>query len=175
MFIVLVQSWLCWYTTRQSGKPVPKIAVNTDQQQHKKHKSSVMLGWCKQFTVSQFSVLSFKFAINLNPAFQSYYTTKTPLNFQCKKRKNKYNVAAKRWLSIQLISYEFLEVNECESSPCKNRAACRDMVGGYRCYCLAGYTGNNCDTSNFEYCKLSMRRTPSGPAMTVRLKEVTDF
>ena len=94
---------------------------------------------------------------------------------KCKKRKNKYNVAAKRWLSIQLISYEFLEVNECESSPCKNGAACRDMVGGYRCYCLAGYTGNNCDTSNFEYCKLSMRRTPSGPDMTVRLKEVTDF
>ena len=64
VMVMLIQTW-------QSGKPVPKIAVNTDQQQHKNHKSSVMLEWCKQFTVSQFSVLSFKFAINLNPAFQS--------------------------------------------------------------------------------------------------------
>ena len=39
------------------------------------------------------------------------------------------------------------EINECESDPCQNGASCVDRLGKYRCTCVFGYTGVNCETS----------------------------
>ncbi|XP_022235577.1 neurogenic locus Notch protein-like [Limulus polyphemus] len=38
------------------------------------------------------------------------------------------------------------EINECDSSPCKNRATCVHHVGNYTCHCPFGYTGLRCET-----------------------------
>ena len=38
------------------------------------------------------------------------------------------------------------DINECASSPCENSATCVDDVSGYFCDCLAGYTGQHCQT-----------------------------
>jgi hypothetical protein len=39
----------------------------------------------------------------------------------------------------------FPEINECESSPCQNRAECVDKVDSYICTCKDGYEGINCE------------------------------
>ena len=38
------------------------------------------------------------------------------------------------------------DVDECGSSPCQNGATCVDLVNKYRCTCLRGFTGVNCET-----------------------------
>jgi len=39
------------------------------------------------------------------------------------------------------------DINECTSNPCQNGASCDDRLGKYRCTCVFGYTGVNCETS----------------------------
>ena len=53
------------------------------------------------------------------------------------------------YLEALTFSYfvTFLDVNECESSPCKNGGTCIDGVDLYTCQCLAGYSGDDCETS----------------------------
>ncbi|KAL2083222.1 hypothetical protein ACEWY4_020995 [Coilia grayii] len=34
-----------------------------------------------------------------------------------------------------------LDVNECEASPCLNDGVCINRPGGFRCVCLAGFSG----------------------------------
>ena len=54
----------------------------------------------------------------------------------------------------------FVDINECASSPCKNGGTCIDLTAdwtssssgfnvGYSCQCMAGYAGNQCETSEF--------------------------
>lgn len=38
------------------------------------------------------------------------------------------------------------DINECQNKPCKNRTACVNLPGTYRCDCTPGYTGKNCET-----------------------------
>lgn len=38
----------------------------------------------------------------------------------------------------------FIDVDECANTPCKNRAACVNLKGSYRCDCKFGYIGKNC-------------------------------
>ncbi len=42
------------------------------------------------------------------------------------------------------MSIYFLEINECESSPCSNDATCSDEVNGYHCTCVPGYNNTHC-------------------------------
>ncbi|XP_022082655.1 sushi, von Willebrand factor type A, EGF and pentraxin domain-containing protein 1-like [Acanthaster planci] len=44
-----------------------------------------------------------------------------------------------------------IDVNECESSPCPQEAACVDLIDGYRCECLPGYEGVTCQ--NVDDCR----------------------
>ena len=39
----------------------------------------------------------------------------------------------------------FQGLNECLSNPCKNNAECLDLLGMYKCNCLPGYTGTQCE------------------------------
>ncbi|KAK3739937.1 hypothetical protein QZH41_015978, partial [Actinostola sp. cb2023] len=36
-------------------------------------------------------------------------------------------------------------INECVSSPCANGGSCEDQVNGYKCACVTGYEGKNCE------------------------------
>uniref|UniRef100_A0A3Q3ILZ3 Delta-like protein n=1 Tax=Monopterus albus TaxID=43700 RepID=A0A3Q3ILZ3_MONAL len=44
----------------------------------------------------------------------------------------------------------FLDANECDSKPCVNANSCRNLIGGYFCECISGWTGQNCDISEFN-------------------------
>lgn len=46
-----------------------------------------------------------------------------------------------------------LDANECDSKPCVNANSCRNLIGGYFCECLPGWTGQNCDISESESCQ----------------------
>ena len=47
--------------------------------------------------------------------------------------------------SISFLS----DVNECGSNPCKNGGECTDGVNSYTCQCNSGYSGANCETSEY--------------------------
>ena len=45
-------------------------------------------------------------------------------------------------------------VDECLSEPCLNGGVCTDQAGGYSCACPEGFTGDNCDDSDwYELCR----------------------
>ena len=43
----------------------------------------------------------------------------------------------------------FTDIDDCSPNPCLNGASCSDGVNSYTCSCVAGYNGNNCQTSEF--------------------------
>jgi Notch-like protein len=43
-----------------------------------------------------------------------------------------------------------VNIQECDSSPCQNGAACTDGIPEYVCTCMDGYSGDNCATDNDE-------------------------
>ena len=51
---------------------------------------------------------------------------------------------------MSILSYFFIDVNECLSSPCQFGATCHDDVNGYHCQCADGYTGVHCETGEFD-------------------------
>ena len=38
-----------------------------------------------------------------------------------------------------------VDIDDCEVKPCKNGGECTDVVNGFSCVCVAGYTGKTCD------------------------------
>lgn len=50
-------------------------------------------------------------------------------------------------LSVYLIAYFRLEINECDSSPCHYSSPCTDHVAYYTCTCVPGSTGYSCEIS----------------------------
>ena len=50
-------------------------------------------------------------------------------------------------LLILLSCASITDINECSSTPCQNGGSCTDGVNEYMCACLAGYEGDNCETS----------------------------
>ena len=49
-------------------------------------------------------------------------------------------------LSSLMTLYFFLtDSDECQGSPCVNAVSCKNLVGDYRCQCMEGWTGKNCD------------------------------
>ena len=44
-----------------------------------------------------------------------------------------------------------LDIDDCSPNPCQNGGACTDGVNSYQCTCAAGYTGTNCETSEYSH------------------------
>ena len=42
------------------------------------------------------------------------------------------------------------DIDECASSPCQNGGTCTDAVNSYTCACVAGYNGDDCETSKLK-------------------------
>ena len=45
----------------------------------------------------------------------------------------------------QKCHYFISDINECESSPCKNGAICLNQIGSFDCRCAPGFTGDRCE------------------------------
>jgi hypothetical protein len=43
-----------------------------------------------------------------------------------------------------IVPHLFSDVNDCASSPCKNGGSCEDQLNGYKCLCVDGYEGHDC-------------------------------
>ena len=66
----------------------------------------------------------------------------------CKSTIKKYSIII-ILIIIVYLTRSFVDRNECASSPCVN-GKCIDVVNGYRCECLSGYTGTVCDEGKGE-------------------------
>ena len=62
-----------------------------------------------------------------------------------------HNSALNLTVKLQLIlctilEFNILDINECTSNPCFNGATCNDLVNGYSCSCVPGWTGTICNS-----------------------------
>ena len=57
----------------------------------------------------------------------------------------------------------FLDIDDCQLQPCQNNGTCYDLVNDYRCECLVGFNGTNCENS----MKISSRNISLGPKITL--------
>lgn len=46
---------------------------------------------------------------------------------------------------LSLVSFPHQEVLECSSDPCQNGGTCTDLQNAYRCTCMLGFEGDNCE------------------------------
>ena len=46
------------------------------------------------------------------------------------------------------LIFFILDINECEFFPCENNGTCIDLIDQFTCQCVAGYTGDHCESSN---------------------------
>ena len=42
----------------------------------------------------------------------------------------------------------FVDIDDCSPDPCENGASCVDGVNTVTCQCVAGWTGDTCETGN---------------------------
>ena len=40
-------------------------------------------------------------------------------------------------------------IDDCRPQPCQNNGTCHDFVNDYRCDCVAGFNGTNCENGMY--------------------------
>jgi hypothetical protein len=48
-----------------------------------------------------------------------------------------------------------VEIDECQSGPCRNNGTCTDLTNGYLCTCADGFAGSDCQTEVDECAERS--------------------
>ena len=49
---------------------------------------------------------------------------------------------------MECVCYFVTVIDNCASDPCVN-GRCANAVGSYKCHCFPGYTGSNCEESEY--------------------------
>ena len=67
---------------------------------------------------------------------------------ECHDEKNHRNASSPPNKLLKLLNVDAYpsEIDECSAKPCQNGGSCIDAIAGYSCFCVSGYTGNNCQT-----------------------------
>ena len=65
--------------------------------------------------------------------------------------------------TIGATAYTLLsaDIDGCDGDPCMNGATCIDEVNAYSCSCVAGYTGDRCETGMLEYHNIRRCSSPT--------------
>ena len=50
-----------------------------------------------------------------------------------------------------------LDIDDCTENPCNNGGTCQDGIASYTCVCPLGFTGLDCETSEYKYLSLDWR------------------
>lgn len=56
-----------------------------------------------------------------------------------------------------LLPPAFTDANECTGKPCVNAYSCKNLIGGYHCDCFRGWSGQNCDISQYFFLKVTSK------------------
>lgn len=48
-----------------------------------------------------------------------------------------------------MLHFNNKDIDECAGSPCINSGTCNDLVNGFNCSCMAGFTGDQCQTGKY--------------------------
>ncbi len=59
-----------------------------------------------------------------------------------------------------------INIDECDSNPCLNGAACVDGINNYTCSCIPGFAGRNCQI-NIDECEVRIHTYKMIPHRTV--------
>ena len=61
------------------------------------------------------------------------------------------NLILLRTQLFESIEYKsiFIDIDDCEPSPCKNGGTCEDRINDYKCTCATGYKGKSCEISKY--------------------------
>ena len=50
---------------------------------------------------------------------------------------------------LYILCMTLADIDDCSPGVCKNGGTCRDGVNSYTCSCAPGYTGPNCNNSEY--------------------------
>ena len=71
------------------------------------------------------------------------------------KSMNILNVIKDKMVRSSFSFFVFVtDIDDCSPNPCLNGGSCSDGVNSYTCSCVAGYSGNNCQTSKLKFSTL---------------------
>ena len=57
---------------------------------------------------------------------------------------------------LNFIETVFLDVDECQTSPCNYNAICNNTDGSYTCKCNSGYSGDGLTCTGKTTCVISI-------------------
>ena len=93
-------------------------------------------GWCEQLFVCMLARFHWRFLWD-KLALKAYYSTNHTSN--CRKVKTEV-------ISTNYLLIFFKDIYDCANHTCANGALCVDRVNNYSCSCMAGFTGDRCET-----------------------------
>ena len=65
-------------------------------------------------------------------------------HISCQQMKKKLHLEAQQ--SVGCVCCGFADINECDSNPCQNSGSCTNGHNKYTCVCVAGFSGDRCET-----------------------------
>lgn len=73
---------------------------------------------------------------------------------------------------LQPPSLPLPDANECDSKPCINANSCRNLIGGYFCECLPGWSGQNCEISELNAAAVERDTCPVPALLFLSIQSV---